>query len=161
MKQETTQKGTVNQANQVNIPKETAKENSQIIEVSASSVVPGLTSSKKNKIEDDDIDSLGLPVVNAVSRPNPLLFQQSIPDDDKKQNNIISVRKFLGYDFLFMIPIFGLVMLFVKARDQKDIAISNFAKAQLIYTFIMILLNFILILLFFHVTGLDYIDLFG
>lgn len=70
-----------------------------------------------------------------VISPAPTVTSdQSTLDNNIPTNNaVVSVGKFLGYLFLFSIPVVGFIMLIVKALDKKDKNISNFAKAQLLY----------------------------
>lgn len=70
-----------------------------------------------------------------VISPAPTVTSdQSTVDNNIPTNNaVVSVGKFLGYLFLFSIPVVGFIMLIVKALDKKDKNISNFAKAQLLY----------------------------
>lgn len=60
-----------------------------------------------------------------------------------QENNIVSVRKYLGTMILFSIPIVGFIMLLIKAFDKKDKNISNLAKAQLLIFLIIGLIGFI------------------
>lgn len=59
---------------------------------------------------------------------------------------VVSVKRFLGYIILFMIPVLGFIMLIVKALDKKDKNISNYAKAQLLMSLISVVLMVVLVL---------------
>jgi len=69
----------------------------------------------------------------------------SIPDTE---DNIISVKKYLGYMVLFSIPVVGFIMLIIKGFvDKKNKNISNFAKANLIFSLIITIFSILAIIL--------------
>ncbi len=74
--------------------------------------------------------------------------------------NVISIAKYLGHMFLFIIPIVGLVMLILKVVDKKDKGINNFAKASLAFGAVMCIVFGGLIAFGIH-TGLISINING
>lgn len=96
-----------------------------------------------------------IPNSNVVSEPNTTNInnnvnntqktnqEQPIPNTDDQ--NIVPVKRYLGYLILFTIPIIGFIMLIIKAfGNKKDKNISNLAKAQLLLFVIVIILSFII-----------------
>ena len=59
-----------------------------------------------------------------------------VDSNDVSSDNIVSVGKYMGYLFLFTIPVVGFIMIIVKAVNKKDKNIANFAKAILVYALI-------------------------
>lgn len=82
--------------------------------------------------------------------PNITYDTQSTNNEMKKEeennDNIVSVKKYLGHMILFSIPVVGFVMLIVKAFSKKDKNISNYAKAQLLLAIIVTVLSVIITL---------------
>lgn len=69
----------------------------------------------------------------------------NVGDDD----NIVSVKKYLLHIILFSIPVVGVIMLLVKAfGEKKDKNISNFAKAQLLLSVIVVVLGIVISVVF-------------
>lgn len=68
-------------------------------------------------------------------------------------SDVVSVGKYLGYFFLFAIPVIGFIMLVVKAFDKKDKNISNFAKAQLLFGVIVGAVAIVLSIIFIAMFG--------
>lgn len=82
---------------------------------------------------------------NMITPPQPQ--KPTIPIDTTppaSESNIVPVSKYLLHMILFSIPIVGFIMLILKAVDKKDKNISNFAKAQLILSGIIIVLSILL-----------------
>lgn len=59
-------------------------------------------------------------------------------------NKSVSVRKYLGYMFLYSIPGIGIILLIINAFRQEDENIKNFSKAYLIFLILMLLFIFII-----------------
>ena len=57
--------------------------------------------------------------------------------NSSSNDNIVSVKKYLGHLFLFVIPVVGFILLIVKAVDNKDKNITNYARAQLLFAGIL------------------------
>ena len=74
-----------------------------------------------------------------------------VPSSDNtgsvNSSNAVSFGKYLGYIFLFSIPLVGFIMLIVKVFDKKDENISNFAKAMLAYYVILTVISSIFVAL--------------
>ena len=104
-------------------------------------------------------------VTSANNIPStPVVEPQTVitPTNDVVSNNntvqssndgVVSVGKYLGHMFLFVIPVIGPIMLIVKAFDKKDKGISNFAKAQLLFALIITGISLILTFLIFVIFG--------
>ena len=98
----------------------------------------------------------GLPEPQNVSQeqtnpmPTPVISEnnQNMVQTTSNEANVTTVGKYLGYMFLFAIPIAGFIMLLVTAFGKKEKSISNFAKAYLLFSLIMGALIIILAMLF-------------
>ena len=84
------------------------------------------------------------------SMPTPVISEnnQNMVPTTSNEANVTTVGKYLGYMFLFAIPIIGFIMLLVTAFGKKEKSISNFAKAYLLFSLIMGALIIILAMLF-------------
>lgn len=81
-----------------------------------------------------------------VTSTNQPLTNSNITNDMNNSNdNIVSVGSYLGHILLFSIPLIGFVMLLVKAFGSKSNKnISNFAKAQLLLSVIVVVLSMVI-----------------
>lgn len=81
-----------------------------------------------------------------VTSTNQPLTNSNITNDINNSNdNIVSVGSYLGHILLFSIPLIGFVMLLVKAFGSKNNKnISNFAKAQLLLSVIIVVLSMVI-----------------
>ena len=84
--------------------------------------------------------------------------QDNISHSDE---HVVSCVKYLGYLFLFIIPVVGFIMMIVKSLDKKDKNISNFAKAMLIFSILIAVLIVILTFVFSFMTGVTVTNLFN
>ena len=101
--------------------------------------------------------------INLESNSDNLLDEvsQNVLDGSATNSNeAISVRKYLGYMFLFLIPVIGQIMLIVKSFDKKDKGISNYAKAQILFAIIMFFISFVFTFVFVKATGTSISDIF-
>ena len=78
---------------------------------------------------------------------------ESVTSHVQNSNDSISFGQYMGYMFITLIPVVGLVFLIKKTMDREHKSISNFAKAQLVFYIILSLIFIIFTSLFFNVMG--------
>lgn len=137
-----------------------------------------LNLSSENDINDNNIEHKPTPTTKSEEQtPPPEEPTNDIPTDipstpntettptnnnSPQDNNLVSIKKYLGYIILFRIPTVGIIALIIKALDKKNKNISNLAKAELIFILIkIIIITIIMIIIFigiFSISGIEYID---
>ena len=61
--------------------------------------------------------------------------------DLKLENNeVVPVSKYLGYMFLYMVPVIGFIVMIAKSADNSDPYIRNFSRAYFIWDLITIII---------------------
>lgn len=80
-----------------------------------------------------------------VSTSNSSVVNNSV---SSTSDNVVSVGKYLLHMILFSIPLVGFIMVIVKVFDKKDKNISNYAKAQLLFVIIMVVIGIIISVVF-------------
>lgn len=151
-----------------------------IISVASNSVVPQSSQVVDNNVNQVNSPVLGFDLPNNTIQTIPTVEQNTITVEEHStgsntlisnevaQDNIshsdehvVSCVKYLGYLFLFIIPVVGFIMMIVKSLDKKDKNISNFAKAMLIFSILIAVLIVILTFVFSFMTGVTVTNLFN
>lgn len=109
-----------------------------------------------------DLSAMNTMSTNTTTVQNPVNTSSSVvtstsekpltnenPANITTNDEVVSVKKYLGTLILFSIPIVGFIMLLIKAfSNSENKNISNLAKAQLLYALIIILLYVVIVFLF-------------
>lgn len=126
--------------------------NNSNLELGSNNVANGINnniSTVSNVVTNSDMwsnnlnDGMNLNVNDTVPS-NSINSNNSSNAVSEQNDNIVSVKKYLGHILLFAIPVVGFVMLIVKALDKNDKNISNLAKAQLILSAIVVVISVVL-----------------
>ena len=137
--------------NNVPVPNDTILSIDTLIPPSRNSSNSATANINSNDSTDGIVLESSSDIVNEINQN----VNVSISDDGS-----LSVKKYLGYMFLFLIPIYGQIMLFIKAFDKKDKAISNYAKAQAIVTISLFIIFSIITFIICNVNGISISDIF-
>lgn len=89
------------------------------------------------------------PIANQINNTN---FNDGLKENNEfinsNEENIISVKKYLGHMVLFSLPVVGFIMLIIKGFvEKKDKNISNFAKANLIFSIIVTVVSTLVVII--------------
>ena len=90
------------------------------------------------------------PIANEMNNTN---LNDELKDNNEfinsNEENIISVKKYLGHMVLFSLPVVGFIMLIIKGFvEKKNKNISNFAKANLIFSIIVTVVSSLVVIPF-------------
>ena len=108
-----------------------------------------------------DLSAMNTMSTNTTTVQNPVNTNSSVvtstsekpltnanPANVTTNDEVVSVKKYLGTLILFSVPIVGFIMLLIKAfSNSENKNISNLAKAQLLYALIIILLYIVIVFL--------------
>ena len=128
--------------------------NNGVPPVNPGTITPEQSNMNNTVNQQSDILGFDLPSNTSVvqASPNPSVeavapaaeaMQTTVPSNEtmvsntSDENVVVSVGTYLGYMFLAMIPVVGIIVLIMKALNKKDKAVANFAKAQLLFTVII------------------------
>lgn len=71
---------------------------------------------------------------------------ETLVQDSSSLNEVVSTKTYLGYIFLYSIPLIGFLILIINSFQHKNANIKNYSKAYLL--FLILILLFILIIYF-------------
>lgn len=96
--------------------------------------------SVNQEVEDQNLGTMPIQEEN-ISHDGETLVQ-----DSSSLNEVVSTKTYLGYIFLYSIPLIGFLILIINSFQHKNANIKNYSKAYLL--FLILILLFILIIYF-------------
>lgn len=89
-----------------------------------------------------------IPVVNNSNVDNNKVSDINIVQSNNISDDVVSVKTYVINMILFSIPLVGFIVLLIRAFDNKNKSLSNFAKAYLLFGVIMCIVFVLLIFVF-------------